>query len=117
MTTKSKVLLGLLVAVGASSWYALLGPKDESRVAVECAAADSGYSCTVRHEEGSRAAHACWDVVVACANGVKATARGCQDVSPGGTSTLLLPVASFQHGTECDSATGASIGRITAVPK
>lgn len=110
---KTSVLWGL----GFVSALALFGCKKETKVYVECVTNASGAACTLTHQQGKEAAGACWDVKVTCANGAVVVGNGCQNVEPGGKSTLLIPESQFKPVSgKCDKLTGVTVENIKIGP-
>jgi hypothetical protein len=55
----------------------------------------------------------CWDVVMACAGGVRAVGHACQVVAPRQTVTRIIPESEVQNLTQCQAATAITIENMT----
>lgn len=78
---------------------------------VECQIMNTGALCTIQHRSGgSTALHACWDMVVGCANGATVTGHACGDVSPQAKSSVAMPIESFAGIDHCTAASAKVAG-------
>ncbi len=81
---------------------------------VECKSAGAtlaaGFSCTVEHREGAKPVNACWSLNIACANGVKGSAKSCGDAAPRAKSSMMMPFSAFGGALDkCDQVASANV--------
>ena len=107
-------LAGIAIALG---WYyrdplfELFVP--ETTALVTCNGQEGGVlACTVEHRSGA-AAHVCWDVTVACRNGVRPRAGACLDVEPTQKAMRMLSEKDLDPpATECDGVESISVSKV-----
>lgn len=88
-------------------------------VYVECGAVASsaGMVCTIEHRGGDGPAHACWDVLLICRNGVRVSGHACGDVAPQAKSSVVMPDSEFGEAlVRCDTVANASVDARTVPP-
>jgi hypothetical protein len=101
---------GCIVCVGIG---ALAGNQHEARVNCE-RRAFGNVSCNVLHTAGRGAAEICWDVKLACENGVRAEAHACEFVGEKSTSTRVILSSSIRNNTLCGPFAAMSVENVTA---
>jgi hypothetical protein len=82
------------------------------RAYVECGyvASVDGMVCTIEHRGGDGPAHACWDVLLTCRNGVRVSGHACGDAEPGAKSSVVMPASAFGEALQrCDTVASASV--------
>jgi hypothetical protein len=88
------------------------------RASVRCAwvgtTVDEGLDCTLEHTQGFSPLHACWDVVLTCANGPGESAHACGAVSPGAFSHVAVRGSDFAGAQGCDRFTKVEIKNVVA---
>jgi hypothetical protein len=68
-----------------------------------------GLVCQNDHREGSKPVHACWRVLMQCANGTTVTANKCGDVAPMGKSAVANRSTEPVNPEQCDSVVSSSL--------
>lgn len=87
--------------------------RENAEVKVLCSGEALGMRCTAQHTSGGAVAHACWDIVLKCANKKTPRQHACVDVAPKEKATVFVSNEQFTGLAECDQAIGKSIVGLT----
>ncbi len=85
----------------------------ETRAHVQCNPVGEAFACSVMHDQGRSTVNVCWDVVLACGNGVRAVGHACQVVAPQGTATRLVPASDIHDLDQCQTVVATTIENLT----
>jgi len=108
----NRVLKVLFVAVWVIGTLVNCQPT-KTRVEVFCSEGIGGVVCSVQHLEGKVQALACWEVIVACNNGLGSSANGCQKVQPGVSAVRFIRYQDFHPSLGgCDQVASSRIKSI-----
>jgi len=81
---------------------------------VSCQPSLAGMSCAVERRSGDAPAKVCWDVMIACRNGVTAVASGCHPVPPGvgSKSTRTIGFSDIRRWDDCDEVESMAVDHL-----
>lgn len=118
MLKQQRTIFAAWCAVFAFSLFLPGGlAEPETKARVQCNPTNDSFTCSVIHDQGTKAVNVCWDVVMACAAGVRAVGHACQVVTPQQTVTRIIPEADVQNLAQCRAATAITIENLTVTPQ
>jgi hypothetical protein len=110
--TRRRVLLGGAALAGLLVGIWLLRGGGASRVTVECRPIGDAVRCTASRTGLPRSGWVCWELELACANGVRSQASWCAELPARGTAERVFNRSDFDwHINHCDRVVGHKVAR------